>query len=254
MKGIILKDDARYEYTEAYLRGKGYVFHAIDIYPRGLEFAIFPFKERVDTSAYNDDYFEAFGEHSHVFSGIRSEYLAEKCKKHGVNYHVMMEDRGTTVKNAVPTSEGVIAYLIHNLGRTIASSRILVVGYGVCGRDLARRLAALGADVSALVRSREKACIAQADSVSPVYLSDSVLKGFDAVINTAPAQIISNEMLKQADDTLMVDIASAPFGFDIKFAKEQNSRSAVLAAIPGKYAVQTAGEILGEYIDFILKA
>lgn len=253
MDGIILKDDARYHHTEAYLQSKGHIFHSPGSGPSGLDFAIFPFKEKVDESSYNDEFFMQLGKTAYIFSGVRSSYLTEKCATHGLCYHVMMEDKGTTVKNAVPTSEGVIAYLIHNLQRTIANSRILVIGYGVCGRDLARRLSALGASVCALVRSREKECIAQADSITPIYFHESALSGFDAIVNTVPAQVLSNEVLQRVGGSLLIDIASAPYGFDMEMAKKLNSRSALLPGIPGKYAVQTAGETLGKYVEFILR-
>ena len=253
MDGVILKDDARYHHTEAYLQEKGHTFHSPGSSPRGLDFTIFPFKEKVDEVIYNDEYFTQLGKTAHIFSGVRSGYLTEKCAMYGLCYHVMMEDKGTTVKNAVPTSEGVIAYLIHNLQRTIANSRILVIGYGVCGRDLSLRLAALGSSVSALVRNREKECTAQADSVTPIYFSEPALSGFDAIINTVPAQVISDEALRHTDGALLIDIASAPYGFDMEIAKKLNSCSALLPGIPGKYAVQTAGETLGEYVEFILR-
>lgn len=252
MNGIIIKDDPRYNYTQAYLQDRGHTFHSPDAGPRGLDFAIFPFKQNVDAAAYDDQYFAQLGKGVHIFSGVRSGYLAEKCAAHGLRYHVMMEDAGTTVKNAVPTSEGVIAYLIHNLQRTVHGSRVLVIGYGVCGRDLSRRLLALGARVSALVRNREKECMALADAVTPVYLPGAQPGGFDAIINTVPAQVLSNEMLERTAGALLIDIASAPYGFDMEFAKTQNRRSALLPGIPGKYAVKTAGETLGEYVELVL--
>jgi len=254
MDGIIIKDDARYHHTEAYLQACGYTFHSPGKHPGGLDFAIFPFKEKVDESTYCDEFFASLNKAAHIFSGVRSGYLTEKCDAHGLRYHVMMEDKGTTVKNAVPTSEGVIAYLIHNLQRTVHNSRILVIGYGVCGRDLSRRLCALGASVCALVRNREKASLAQADSVTPVYFSEAALSGFDAIINTVPAQVLSTEALQHTGGALLIDIASAPYGFDIEAAKKLNSRSALLPGIPGKYAVQTAGETLGEYVEFVLRS
>ncbi|MCL2286755.1 MAG: hypothetical protein FWC32_10395 [Firmicutes bacterium] len=253
MDGIILKDDARYHHTEAYLQSKGHIFHSFDTNPCGLDFAIFPFKERVDEATYNDEYFARFKKSARIFSGVRSSYLTEQCKIHGFCYYVMMEDKGTAVKNAVPTSEGVIAYLIHNLQRTVANSRILVIGYGVCGRDLSLRLSALGSSVFALVRNREKECIAQADSVTPIYIHQFLAdSGFDAIINTVPAQVFPDDVLYCLGGVLLIDIASAPYGFNMEIAKQQNSRSALLPGIPGKYAVQTAGETLGEYVEFIL--
>ena len=252
MEGIILQDDRRYQITAKYLADKGYLFREPGAGGNPPDFIIFPFKEKVDETVFDDGYFAALGSPA-VFSGIRSAYLSQQCAKCRLDYYVMMEDRGVQVKNAVPTSEGVVAYLVQNLQHTIANSRMLVVGYGACGQDLCMRLQGLGADVYALVRSREKACMAQANGVTPMYLHDLPGPGFDAVINTVPAQVLADEAVTGFGGSLLIDIASAPYGFNMALAKAQNSRSALLSGIPGKHAVQTAGEILGEYIDFVLR-
>jgi len=254
MNGIILKDDARYQYTENYLQSKGHIFHEPeDALPQDLDFVIFPFKEAVDESIFDNGYFAALRKSAVVFSGLKSDFLAEKCAAHDIRYCIMMEDRGVKVSNAVPTSEGVIAYLAQNLGRTIANSRMLVIGYGICGRDLSLRLTVLGASLYALVRSREKACVAYADAVAPVYIDQLCKLNFDAIINTVPECVLTDEMLECVGSTLLIDIASKPYGFNMALAKKLNNKSALLPGIPGKYAVQTAGEILGEYIDFVLR-
>ena len=258
MDGIILKDDARYDHTENYLKNRGCTFHPPSINPGKLNFAIFPFKEKVDEAIFDNKYFASLDKNVQIFSGVANAYLAEKCTRYRIAYHVMMDDVGTKVKNAVPTSEGVIAYLIRNLGRTVARSRVLVIGYGVCGRDLALRLTALGANVHALVRNREKECTAFTDSVTPIYLHDILGQAckrecnFDAIVNTVPGQVFTNEMLVRMGSTILIDIASAPYGFDMEFAKTLNAKSALLPGIPGKYATQTAGEILGEYVEIVL--
>jgi len=267
-QGIILIDDKRYQYTETYLCDKGYVFNS-HATPSDLDFAIFPFMQKVDEAIYDDKFFANLKKSAIIFSGIRSTYLLEKCAEHGIKYHIMMDDAGIKIKNAVPTSEGVIAYLVHNLDCTIANSSILVIGYGVCGRDLAVRLNALGANVYALVRNREKECAAYADAVTPIYLNELSKANsenhaepifgvcrkvkFDAIVNTVPQSVLTDEMIERTGGTLMVDIASAPYGFNMEIVKKLNNKSALLAGIPGKCAAQTAGGILGEYIDYVLK-
>jgi len=251
LDGIIFKDDARLDFTEIFLRGKGHTFFACDAPPAKLGFVVFPFKKGIDESAYNDEYFGGLGKKTIIFSGLRNAYADEECEKHRLAYHVIMEDRGVAIKNAVPTSEGVIAYLIANRNRTIADSRILITGYGVCGSDLARRLRLLGANVYALVRGREKACAARADSVAPVYMEGLWGLNFDICINTVPAPVLTDEFVGRANGALFVDIASKP-GFNMELAKTYNNKSAALPGIPGKYAIKTAGEIIGEYIDFVL--
>ena len=251
MTGIILKDDARYGHTESFLRGKGHILNDPCTPPEDLDFIIFPFKEDIDKSIYDDEYFAALSKKTLIFSGLRNTYMAHSCEKYGLAYHVIMEDHSIAVKNAVPTSEGVIAYLIGNRDYTIANSRILVVGYGICGSDLAKRLKALGADVYVLVRNREKECAAYADSITPVYWEELSGLIFDAYINTVPARVLADKMVEQAGGALFVDIASKP-GYNRELANRLNEKSTALPGIPGKYAVRAAGEIIGEYIHYVL--
>jgi dipicolinate synthase subunit A len=248
MLGIILKDDKRYDYCENYLKNRGYTFCSPETPPQSLDFIIFPFMGVVDDS-YDDSFFAALKSTTLIFSGIKNAELSEKCEKYGLEYHPIIEDRAVATKNAVPTSEGVIAYLITNRKKTIANSRVLIIGYGLCGSDLAKRMKALGADVHAVVRNREKESAAYTDSVTPMYLEEMFEKQpFDIIVNTVPEQILSNEMLDKTEKAVLIDIASKPYGFDINYAKKLNDKSALLPGIPGKHASQTAGEILGEYI------
>jgi len=250
--GVIIKDDPRYEYTESFLQNKGYIFYNLDHKPEALDFVIFPFKGNIDADMYNGEYFSALKKDAVIFSGLKSAYL-ESCAKSGITYHAMMDDHMVKVKNAVPTSEGVIAYLAQNMGRTIAGSRILTIGYGLCGQDLSLRLRALGAKAYALVRNAEKETMAKADFITPIYLNELCRLNFDAIVNTVPGCVLANEMLDTIGGrTLLIDIASKPYGFDIAHAKKLNSKSALLPGIPGKYATATAGEILGEYIHLKL--
>jgi dipicolinate synthase subunit A len=254
MKGIILKDDARYCFTENYLKNKGCVFLSTDAMAQDLDFLIFGFRGEVDEYFYDEKYFEALRDDVLIFSGIRSPYLEKMSKNHGLKYFIMTENTDVAIKNAVPTSEGVISYLITNRIDTIADSRILIIGYGICGKDLSKRLTALGANVQTLVRNEKREKEAVADSIIPIYLDELFDYKFNVIINTVPQQILTNEMIEKTNGALLIDIASKPFGFDIDYAIKFNAKSASLQGIPGKYAVRTAGEILGEYIEVILRS
>ena len=249
MKGMVLHDDKRYAYMAEYLKARG---HRLYEDAQGLDFVVFYFKRDVERELYGDEFFLKLNKDAKVFSGIRNPYLEEKCTKHKLNYYAMMDDDGVKIKNAVPTSEGVIAYAISNSAKTIAGSRALIIGYGVCGRDLARRFAALGAEVHALVKGYSAECSASADMVMPIYIGDLDIGRYDFVINTVPMRVLDNKTVQNAQNALIIDIASAPYGIDMELAQSLNKASALLPGIPGKYAVRTAGEILGEYIDYKL--
>ncbi len=248
MRGVIIKDDERYQYTESYLVSKGYEFAEPRSAPEKLDFLIFPFKTEIDQRFYDSNYFKRLNPETPVFSGVEKAYISEMCKVNGLKYYPMMQDKDVNEKNAIPTSEGVISYLITNRTVPVCGSKILVAGYGVCGSDLARRLKALGAEVFALVRNEEKKRMARKDSVIPVFIEEYGCHVFDVVINTVPERVFTDKMLDMQKGALFVDIASKPYGFDIEYAKTLNAQSALLPGIPGKYAVRYAGELLGKFI------
>jgi len=252
LKGIIFIDDKRYRHTQNYLERTGHEFCSHTEPARNLDFVIFPFAAEINTATFSNDFFADLRQDVQVFSGIRHSYVCDNCKLHDLNYHVLMDDKTIAAKNAVPTSEGVIAYLVQSRDKTIAGSRVLIVGYGICGRDLALRLHGLGADVTTLVRRDEKAREARSDGVSVTFLQQFDGLDFDIIINTVPATVLTAQMLENRADVLFIDIASRPYGLDMELCKRLNPHSALLSGIPGKYAVKTAGEILGEHIHQIL--
>jgi len=253
LRGIIIKDDKRYDHTQSYLERAGHVFCGHEAAAQSLDFVIFPFAAEVDKTTYNVDFFAALRSDTLIFSGIKHDWIDKNCRLLGLCYHVLMESRDVAAKNAVPTSEGVLAYLINNRDETIAGSRVLVVGYGICGRDLARRLGGLGADVTTLVRRELKEQEAQSDGFHAIYAAQFDTESYDIIINTVPQTILTPPMLEGRDGTLFIDIASKPYGLDMDVCKRLNPLSALLSGIPGKHAVKTAGEILGEHIRQVME-
>ena len=252
MRGMIIIDDKRYEHTKKFLEDKGHIFCENMPCPRNLDFAVFPFAAGIDEDVYNDGFFAAINKSAVIFSGIKNEYVAQKCAHHGLAYHIMMDDKEIAKKNAVPTSEGVIAYLVTSRQSTIAGARMLVIGYGICGSDLAGRLKVLDAEVYTLVRNGEKEELARKNGIIPIYLHGLFAHGFDAIINTVPSPVLTDEMIEKLGGVLLIDIASKPYGINMAAARRLNEKSTLLPAIPGKYAVKTSGEVLGQYIENII--
>ena len=56
--------------------------------------------------------------------------------------------------NAIATAEGAVALAMREQNTTLFDTRCVVLGYGRCGSALCRRLAALGAHVTAAARRR----------------------------------------------------------------------------------------------------
>ena len=74
------------------------------------------------------------------------------------------------------------------------------------------------------------------------------------VLNTVPAQIIGEEMLAAMQPgAWLMELASAPYGFDRKRAADHGLNSDVLPALPAKYAPYSAGLALKKAAVMLLK-
>ena len=155
------------------------------------------------------------------------------------------------IENAVPTAEGAIQIAMEQLPKTIQGSRFLVIGAGRIGMCLARKLTALGADV--VVSARKEADFARiraagltADITGKYGLGLGV---YDCVMNTVPAKVMDCAQLEALTaDCLLIELASAPFGFDREECRLVGRKWISGAALPGKVAPKTAGELIAAQI------
>lgn len=90
-----------------------------------------------------------------VLGGCFTPEQVELLTRRDIPYLDFMEDKIVTEENAVATAEGVIAELVNKSPYNIEEAKIIVSGYGFCGKAVAERLKALGARVTVLARRRE---------------------------------------------------------------------------------------------------
>jgi hypothetical protein len=83
---------------------------------------------------------------------------------------------------------------------------------------------------------------------------NKLLCEFDVIFNSVPERIISNEtLLSIPSDTVLLELASAPGGFDPDIAGQCDVHFINGKGIPGKYAPKSAGKIVGDTVLQYLK-
>ena len=127
-----------------------------------------------------------------VLGGCFSPEQQELLERRDIHYLDFMKDEIVTEENAVATAEGVIAELVNHSPYNIEEAKIIVTGYGCCGRAVAARLKALGARVTVLARRREVRKLAKKDGF---YAADFAFgpeeaMGAAMLVNTVPAGCI----------------------------------------------------------------
>ena len=187
-----------------------------------------------------------------VLGGCFSEEQVELLKRRDIHYLDFMEDEIVTEENAVATAEGVIAELVKHSPYNIDEAKIIVTGYGCCGKAIAERLKALGARVTVLARRRD---VRKAAKKAGFYAADFAFgpeeaMGAAILVNTVPALVVTRAIIQELPrDAYILDIASEPGGCDFNCAKECGIRADVALGLPGKYAPKESAYILERAIE-----
>ncbi|WP_324717626.1 dipicolinate synthase subunit DpsA [Carboxydochorda subterranea] len=181
--------------------------------------------------------------------------LKAAAARHGIRLIELEKDEEIAVLNAVPTAEGAVQLAMSNLRVTLHGSRTVVVGYGRCGQQLCRVLGALGASVQAVVFHRTEWARAWAAGVAAIWPHElaSAAGQADVIFNTAPALVVTEEVLRRMKpQALVVDIASDAGGTDFEAASRLGVQAIHALGLPGRVAPRTAGAILAQVVPGIL--
>lgn len=157
--------------------------------------------------------------------------------------------------NADISAEAAVYEAMGLLEETVAGRTALVTGYGRFGRALARRLRLLGADVWVAARREEQRLNASADGMRalPPDCVPEIAPELSLVLNTVPARILSARTLKRLPrNCVLLELASAPGGFDPAEADKAGLRTAYLPGLPARYAPQSAAKALMDACETLL--
>ena len=159
----------------------------------------------------------------------------------------LWKDETLQLDNARLTAEGALCAAMQAGRRSIRETRALVIGWGRIGGALTELRVALGTKVIVASRQsahRNRAIERGAEAISLEELP-SVLPAIDLIFNTAPAMILDGETLKHVKrDAMLIDLASAPYGIDLRAAWGLGLRAWREPALPGRYSPESAAATL----------
>lgn len=212
--------------------------------------SLIPMKETVD------DIIGCFKENQIIFAGMLSKGLEAKIAKKTNRIYDYFKREEVTIKNTIPTAQGILKTMIDNIEYTIHSSKCAVFGYGRVAKVTADILSSIGAAVTVCVRKYSDIAAAEVKGLNGCIISDfkNISHDFDIIINTVPSVVINREILENVrPDCLIIDVASAPYGTDFAAAFELGLNAIQCPSLPGKVAPKTAGRIVADAIINILK-
>ena len=179
-----------------------------------------------------------------VLGGKLSEKLIgslEEKKLRVVDYYALEE---YALRSADATAEGVVRLLLEELGEKLSGKKLMITGFGRIGKLTARRLQALGADVTVTARKKSDLAWAEVLNYRPVETArlEDMIGEQRAVINTIPYVVMGESVLRKiGGDTFIIETASTP-GYDTEAAKKLGVRVVNAGGLPGRFTPKTAAE------------
>ena len=189
-----------------------------------------------------------------ILGGMFSTYMKDMMDAHGVVYFDYFDDECFTIKNAYLTAEGALSIAMNTLETDIKSTRFAIFGYGRIGTALGELLSACKAEATVYARRDETLTTAAERGLISRYISSDDRLNYDVIFNTIPSRVITNEqILGLGENTLLIELASAPGGFDSEIAEQSGVKVIRAGGLPGQYAPKSAGNAVADTLIKILK-
>lgn len=247
MNFYIYLSDQRQKAIGYYLEKKGHKFIKEEISSANI--IILPFNTNGINFTIDEELLREFGEKTKFFTGVENLQLKKQLDKFGFHLINYMDYKEIAILNSVPTAEGLIYNLIGKMGDCINNSNFLIIGYGICGKEIGDRILGLNGKVSIMEISDEEISKGKIKGINNIRVEDINKSFFHGIINTVPIKILDeNALTKLNKNTLIFDIASYPYGFNIEEMEKYNIFYKRLPSLPTFFCVEYSGRILGEFI------
>ena len=260
-----LGGDERQNYVISKLIENGYNVNFINKIEENTNFydgIILPLPMTVDNVKINNtdieikDFINNINSSQVVFAGKVNEKIIRMFNQRNIKmFDYYLRDE-FALKNSVPTALGVLNYVLSKTKTVISETTILVIGYGRCARAICKIFDSLGASITAASRRYMTVAEAESNGINGCLIKDmdKFFENTDVIINTVPYPVIDKKYIdKLRKDTMIIDISSAPFGFDYQYAESVGIKIKLLPSIPGKCFPVSAGNIIADTIKNIIE-
>ena len=172
----------------------------------------------------------------------------------GLDY---LQNEAFLYDNARLTAEGALVLLGSSTQGELLGADVGVIGMGRIAQCLCPLLHAVGAHVTVYARRAEALSRARAMGAATVQLEERLpacAVQHEMICNTVPHVLFDSALLSLAKrDVLLLELASAPGGFDRAAVEALGLQVVNGQGLPGKYAPRAAGERIASYVLDALK-
>ena len=174
-----------------------------------------------------------------------SAYVLGRCDDNAkavmegqVRYMDFNDDEAFLIRNALLTAQAALCAYAKYSETALCDTKCLVVGYGRISKFLCRLLKANGAKVAAAARKARDLEFIADEGLSAVRMDDlrQSLPWADVIFNTVPVHIFEEiELLAIRRNVHVIELASPPYGMDLKLAEKCMVNVHVEPSLPGLY-------------------
>lgn len=178
-------------------------------------------------------------ENKTIFAGNIDNDIVEKMKSKNNNVIDIMKKEEFAVLNAIPTAEATIEIIFKYTKKILQGSNIVILGFGRIGKVLAHKLKALSTNVTCVITNEVEKAWAMVYGYETIAIENmknngSSLKQYDVIINTIPKIILKEELKEIRKETLIIDLASKPYGIDRNIVERENLNFIEALGLPRK--------------------
>ncbi len=195
-----------------------------------------------------------------IIGGRLPKTFCDYAATHSIRIFDYFNSEAFQIKNAYTTAEAALSIAMNNLKKNIKGARVAVTGYGRIAKQLVKLLRLLSVNVTLLARKDSDLAWAALEGCKTIKLGEEkkeilrIATGYDIIFNTVPYWLFDEAFLRMVDTkTLIIDLASAPGGVDISQAKRLRSNVLWANSLPGKYAPESAGELIYDCVNEIIE-
>lgn len=186
-----------------------------------------------------------------VFAGKINTEMQSLWQETGANVCDLLAIEELTLQNAQLTAEGALGLLICNQSASLQNLPILVTGYGRIAKYLCDYLVMMGARVTVAARKESARALALQQGCEQV-MGFSTPRRIDApfagLVNTVPAQVLTQILEMVEPGGFYLELASAPFGASQTAVEEHGLIYLDGGRLPGRLCPRSAGELIAQTV------
>jgi len=181
--------------------------------------------------------------------GVNSDYKSD------IPFADYKNNKLFALKNAYLTAEAALCVAIEKSNKSLVSSNVLITGYGRIAKALHKYISPFTGSVTVCARNPNDRVLAACNNAKVIDFADLKNKNsFDFVFNTVPHPVFNGaELSALPRDCVLIDLASFPGGVDKHYALSRKINLIEARGLPGKFSPETAGHIVAEAVDQVIR-